>query len=166
MDAPLVDAMSTRQRRKMRAIRTAFAVCILILPVELVIARLFGEPYPALFQPAFVGSPESDRYASVEVPHVSIRSGTLTQEIPYLDVIPESDQLGTSILRSMFGNPSRATNPETVDWLRAVLRERYPDFPEVQFVDIEWRLGRYAVVGGELESEETVREVTIDLRSP
>lgn len=163
MDISAKRNAATPSRRRTTGIRLAFVVCLAILPAELLVARVFGEPYPALFQPAFVGSPQVGPYALVEVPHVFVRNDDGIREIPYRTVIPKSDQLGTSILRSMFGTPSRANAPETVAWLRTAVREAYPDLTGAVSVEIEWRLGMYHVDGGGLKSEKTVREVTIDL---
>jgi hypothetical protein len=149
-------------RTRKIAIRWAFALTLVALPVELAVARFAGEPYPAIFQPAFAGSPQEEDYAIVQAPHAFIVSGSELLEVPYQELVPGTEVLPLSIFNSIYMNEARYAAADTKTWLKTNLSEMYPG-RAIDGVEIEWREELYAVQGGELLSAQVTHAISIDL---
>ena len=134
------------ERSAARSVRVAFGVLLLVFVAQLGVTKVWSEPYPGLFQPAFGGSVDEAGTTSVMEPTVtaSYADGT-TESFSHRDVMAQSKSLQVAVFTSAFGPDSpRRDDPETVAWL-----ER-----------------RLAVLGGGKQPESAVldwREVTYDL---
>jgi|GEM_PF-6670062 len=118
--------------------RAAFALLFIGFCTQLLVARTIDEPYPALFQPSFAGTPLKDGELTAEVPKVTVQfTDGDTEEIDYRDVLPPSRLHPLVVFRSAFGEPDAETEDATVDWLSSRMQTRYGE-RVVDAVLVEW----------------------------
>lgn len=149
--------------RKRIALRVVFALAILLLPAELVIQKVVDQPYPAIFQPSFAGTPVVDGILTAKVPDVHVTfADSSVMEIPFEEVLPDSKLLDLSVFRSAFESQIRANSPETVDWLRADLEKKFPGSTPTKMV-VDWQTAKIDISDPTKRTVTTTKTVTVDL---
>jgi hypothetical protein len=149
--------------RRIVTLRVVFALAILLLPAQLLFQRQFAQPYPAVFQPSFAGTPLVGETLKAQVPlvHVAFADGSEI-EIPFEDVLPDSGLLDKSVFKSAFFNEDRATAPDTIAWLRADLVSLFPGKDPVR-MRVDWSDRKIDITGDGRGVDEITKTVEIDL---
>lgn len=146
-----------------RAVRWLFALLLAALPLEVVVARTYSEPFPALFGPAFEGSQEDDGVVHLRASRVVLLTADgVEREVESSVVLPESEALGAALLNSGYRSESRANAPEARAWLSARLEETVSDL-DVVAVTVEWRQADYEIVDRRLSDRRVEKTVRVDL---
>lgn len=144
-------------------VRWLFAITILFIPVELAIAFFATEPYPALFQPAFSGSPQVGHEAIVPRPFVTITFDSGEEEdLDFTEIIPSREILGSSLIAAGYGTTERANSPENLAFLDDRFAVLFPG-RTVASVLIDWRELDIDVATGEQVSSRSTKKVVIDM---
>lgn len=145
-------------------VRWLFAITLAFIPVELAIAFfLDAEPYPALFQPAFSGSPQVGHEAIVPRPVVTVIFDSGEEEdLDFTEIIPSREVLGSSLIAAGYGTTERANSPENLAFLDERFAELFPG-RTVASVLIDWRELDIDVATGEQVSSRSTKTVVIDM---
>lgn len=143
--------------------RWLWAITLLLIPAELAFAFFFTEPYPALFQPAFSGSPQVGHSVLVRIPVVTVTfDDGSTSVVDFNELIPSDEVLGTSLLEAGYGTEERANARENTAFLEKRFAILFPD-QVVDTVFIDWRVISYDIATGEEGKSTSMKSVTIDL---
>jgi hypothetical protein len=129
-----------------------FAGLLLLFPAQLLVAKVIGEPYPALFMPAFAGTPVVDSILTRTEPRVTIEfaDGTSTL-VPYTALLPRSTQNSAITFRNVYASASRVDDASTTEWLAATLPTTVEGSPattvRIEWFRVEYRLPDLEVIG-------------------
>ncbi|MGX5680889.1 hypothetical protein [Schumannella luteola] len=156
----------TSTRPSAVAVRWAFAVALLILPVELAIQWLWSEPYPAITQPAFAFSarplevedalPKSEAWVTVLFDDGSVRDYSAEELVGWTAGVSPS-----TILRDTIVDRGDAS-PQVAQWIAdrvAATGERRHPVSAVIRID-QFRVDAHTLT--ELQRS-TRSELTVDL---
>lgn len=140
-----------------------FALAILLLPAELVIQKLVDQPYPGIYQPSFAGTPVVNDVLTAKVPlvHVTFADSSVV-DVPFEDVLPDSKLLDLSVFNSAFESQIRANSPETVDWLRNDLEQKFPGQEPTKMV-VDFQTLKIDIRNPDNRTAITTKTVTVDL---
>ena len=145
------------------AIRVLFAAAVIALPVQLLVARFIDEPYPALFQPSFAGTPLVKGKLTKTIPTVTLELANGTSEvIPFTDVLPQSRLAPAVVFRAAFYDEKKATAPATVEWLRSNLTSDLPG-QVVTTMTVVWNEITFDVADVSQQSVTLLKTVVVDL---
>jgi hypothetical protein len=129
-------------------VRASFGLVVVAFVVQLVMIKVWHEPYPGLFQPAFGGRHARGGTTTVQQPTVTATytDGTTTT-FGHRDVMARSKSLQLAVFRSAFGPDSpRRSDPDTLAWLNRRLSDlgggRQPDYAV-----LSWRAVAYDLDG-------------------
>jgi len=101
-----------------RAARWAFGVAVLLFAAQYPIAKLWGEPYPALFLPNFGQIPQRGNVYVTNEYRAFLQQADGTEiERPAVDLLPPTAVLATSVIRRTFFDEKTRESPETAQWL-------------------------------------------------
>lgn len=93
---------------------------LVALPVQLALARYVSEPYPAIFQPTFAGTPERDGLAIVRSAEIKVHFGGTHATVTPVQFLPEDTRVvASSVLANVFpiNTPAGQLPEETRRWL-------------------------------------------------
>lgn len=145
-------------------IRALFAVAVLLLPLQVWVKNNHGEPYPALFAPAFASVPQDGGLAVSEEPRVVVeyQDGSV-ETVPFAQVLPAGGPSARLIpFRSAFHDDTRAHDPRTVAFVAERLGERAGRPPSR--MTVHWEEVVYDLSTGERSVRAELDAVEIDLR--
>lgn len=145
-------------------LRVVFAVAILLLPLELVVQRVVGQPYPGVYQPSFAATPLVGDTLTARVPivHVTFADGT-EQEVPFEEILPDAKLLSTSVFKSAFFDEAHANEPATVEYLRELLGRRFPEADPTTMV-VDWTQQKIDVRDPDVRPGTVTSTVVVQLR--
>jgi hypothetical protein len=119
---------------------TAFAV-------QMAVAKVWAQPYPAFFQPSFGGAVSPAGTTVMEEPTITVTytDGTV-MTVSHNDVMAKSQSLRLAVFTSAFSPDSpRLSAPGTVAWLGQRLTElghgRHPARAVIQWREVTYDLG-------------------------
>lgn len=103
-------------------VRGLFGLVLVSVVAQLGVAKIWTEPYPALFQPGFGGfggrQGQPDTMATVpQVAVVVTYADDSTASYSHLEVMRQSKSSPLVVFRSAFADDHRRSDPRTVAWL-------------------------------------------------
>lgn len=127
-DYPRADGAGPRRGGSPWPARIVFLAIIVLFPAQLAVKMALGEPYPALFQPSFAGTPLVNGQLHRTTPRVTIvfRSGeevAVSQD----DVLPRTRLHVPTVFREAFWEQARANDPRLQTWLAEEMATRYDE---------------------------------------
>ena len=146
-------------------VRVLFAAAVLSLPVQLLLERAVGEPYPGLYQPGFGYVAQRDDAVRLVEPEVVVTYADggrealdATEALP-----PDIGVLPQSVLKTVGRDERVATDPRTRAWWAERLGERAPGRVPVEVV-VRWVEVRYALADRTRTVDGERSRLRLDLR--
>lgn len=139
---------------------SVFAVVALSLPAQLLFAERFSEPYPGLFQPAFLGdSQDDDRVMELAIPEIRIDGS----RIEPFDLFPTDGSNAREVVLSMFPRNGDMRVPDrTRRAMRSTLADRFDTNPGL--LTVTWKRLVVDLESGTSTVGPTITAHRLDLR--
>lgn len=111
-----------------KIVRLLFGLVLVGVVVQLGVAKIWTEPYPALFQPGFggFGGRQGQPETMATVPQVAVvvtYADGSTASFSHLEVMRQSKSGPLVVFRSAFADSRRRSDPRTVAWLEQRLAD-------------------------------------------
>jgi hypothetical protein len=146
----------TREQR-VWVLPAMFALVILSLPVQMLFAARFSEPYPGLFQPFFYGDSQSGGVIDVKAVEMEVDG----RRIEPFDLFP-ADGPAREIVSSMFppGDGEMRVDEGTRTSIRATLASKLGTEPRE--LSITWERRRFDLATGKVSERSTLARYHLD----
>lgn len=146
-----------------RAVRAAFGLALLILPVQHVVSSVSAEPYPGLYQPSFGGRvPEGDVAVTLEPEVTVVEADGEERSVAHDELLPTTRVLTPVVFEQAFLRGSHAQDAATAAWLRERLTDLDPG-SDPRALRIVWREVEHDLGTSRARVLGTVDEVVIDV---
>jgi hypothetical protein len=153
-------------QQRVWTVRVLFVLAVLLVPAELLVQRaLDSQPYPAVYQPDFRGTPlaqDGGIRLSKSSASVTFADGE-EADLDFASLVPETQLSTNAVIRTAFGNQAAADEPDSRAFLKERLAGLFPDREAVSATFL-WKSVLVDLAGEELEPERIDREVEVDLR--
>jgi hypothetical protein len=154
-------AMSATARRRVRVV---FAVAVLVLPLQMGVRKVVGEPYPAIFQPSFRTTPAQGSFTDVFDPIIvaDYDDGT-SRSFTERELFNDSEVLPSTVFKTAFEtHANEAGSAEVRSWLEHRLAELGKK-SDVEKATISWRTAKYSLKANTPPTYITTKTVVMPL---
>lgn len=140
---------------------TIFAIVLALFPLQLAVKLVWDEPYPAIFQPSFAGTPLVNGVLHRQVPDIElIYASGATRTVEASDVLPRTRLHVPTVFRAAFWDETEANSSALREWLESALAVRYGE--PVDRMTVTWKDQTYDPWSRAVVNESVVKTVDVE----